>query len=118
MVLARLVGDPADRLDRVLARRIGTPSEFLRFVLVLLQLAGRESPFPEGQGGETFGDFAMGEGGTGLLETVLTALASAPIQRLGDLHQCDMLAEGEPPRHRVRSGKTKESTRVRRPEVI
>ena len=48
VVLARLVGDPTDRLDRVLARRIGTPSEFLRFVLLLLQLAGRESWVPRG----------------------------------------------------------------------
>ena len=47
VVLARLIGDPADRLDRVLARRIGTTSEFLRFVLLLLQLAGRESWFPQ-----------------------------------------------------------------------
>ena len=77
-MLARLIGDPADRLDRVLARRIGTASEFLRFVLLLLQLAGRETWFPEGQGGGTFGAFTMGAGGSGLLEAVLTALASTP----------------------------------------
>jgi hypothetical protein len=76
--LARLIGDPADRLDRVLARRIGTPSEFLRFVLLLLQLAGRESWFPDGQGGGIFGAFTGGDGGSGLLEAVLIALVSAP----------------------------------------
>jgi hypothetical protein len=78
VVLARLVGDPADRLDRVLARRIGTTSEFLRFILLLLQLAGREGWFPESQGAGTFGPFVMGEGGAGVLEAVLTALASSP----------------------------------------
>jgi len=78
VVLARLIGDPADRLDRVLARRIGTPSEFLRFVLLLLQLAGRESWFPDGQGGGIFGAFTGGDGGSGLLEAVLIALVSAP----------------------------------------
>ena len=78
VVLTRLVGDPADRLDRVLARRIGTTSEFLRFILLLLQLAGREGWFPEGQGVASFGAFGMGEGGSGLLEAVLTALASSP----------------------------------------
>ena len=77
VVLARLVGDPSDRLDRVLARRIGTTSEFLRFILLLLQLAGREGWFPEGQGGGTFGVFGMGEG-AGVLEAVLTALATSP----------------------------------------
>jgi hypothetical protein len=96
VVLARLVGDPADRLDRVLARRIGTTSEFLRFVLLLLQLAGREGWFPESQGGGTFGAFAMGEGGAGLLEAVLAALASTPgaiddidriVKRLGATEQ-------------------------------
>ncbi|MBF6555067.1 MAG: phospholipase D family protein [Acidimicrobiales bacterium] len=78
VVLARLVGDPADRLDRVLARRIGTTSEFLRFILLLLQLAGREGWFPEGQGTGTFDAFGMGDGGAGVLEAVLTALATSP----------------------------------------
>jgi hypothetical protein len=77
VVLARLVGDPADRLDRVLASRIGTPSAFLRFILLLLQLAGREGWFPDGQGVGSFDAFGAGEG-AGVLEAVLTALASAP----------------------------------------
>ncbi len=78
VVLARLVGDPADRLDRVLARRIGTTSEFLRFILLLLQLAGREGWLPEGQGIGSFEAFTIGEGGAGVLEAVLSALASSP----------------------------------------
>lgn len=79
VVLARLVGDPPDRLDRVLARRIGTTSEFLRFILLLLQLAGREGWFPEGHGAGTFGPLGGWEGGgPGVLESVLIALASSP----------------------------------------
>jgi hypothetical protein len=78
VVLARLIGDPADRLDRVLARRIGTTSEFLRFVLLLLQLAGREGWFPQPLGGGIFGAFTMNPDGPGLLESVLSALASTP----------------------------------------
>jgi hypothetical protein len=79
VVLARLVGDPADRLDRVLARRIGNTSEFLRFILLLLQLASREGWFPEGQGAGAFGAFGGWEGsGSGVLEAVLIALAASP----------------------------------------
>lgn len=76
--MARLVGDPSDRLDRILARRIGTPEGFVHFLLLLLQLAGRADWFPEGQGGGSFGAFSSGENGSGLLEAVLAALASTP----------------------------------------
>ena len=77
VVLARLIGDPSDRLDRVLARRIGSTSEFLRFILLLLQLAGREGWFPESDGLGGFATFAAGEG-AGVLEAVLTALTTSP----------------------------------------
>ena len=89
VVLARLIGDPADRLDRVLARRIGTTSEFLRFVLLLLQLAGRESWFPQPLGGMS-GAFTMSPDGPGLLESVLTALASTP----GAIDDIDRFVKG------------------------
>jgi len=78
VVMARLVGDPTDRLDRILARRIGTPEAFLRFILLLLAMAGRASWFPEGSDGGSFGAFNIGENGSGLLEAVLAALASTP----------------------------------------
>jgi hypothetical protein len=77
VVLARLVNDPSDRLDRILARRIGTTGEFLRFILLLLQLAGREGWFPEGEGLGGFATFAAG-GTSGVLEAVLTGLAASP----------------------------------------
>ncbi len=41
VVLAELVGAPADRLDRVLARQLDTPEKFLRFLLLLLSLGNR-----------------------------------------------------------------------------
>lgn len=78
VVLARLIGDPTDRLDRVLARHIGTPGKFLQFMLLLLQFAGREGWFPEGQAGGAFGAFTMDEDGSGVLEAVLNALCSTP----------------------------------------
>ena len=77
VVLARLVGDPDDRLDRVLARRIGSTSEFLRFILLLLQLAGRDDWLPEGDGSGSFASFAAGAS-AGVLEAVLDALATSP----------------------------------------
>ena len=79
VVLARLVGDLDDRLDRVLARHIGTPAEFLRFVLLLLQLAGREDIDPGllGTGG-AFGAFTTLDDSAGLLEAVVRALADHP----------------------------------------
>jgi PLD-like domain len=77
VVLARLVGDPNDRLDRVLARRIGSTSEFLRFILLLLQLAGRDDWLPEGDGLGSFASFAVGDS-AGVLEAVLGTLATSP----------------------------------------
>jgi hypothetical protein len=77
VVLARLVGDPDDRLDRILARRIGSTSEFLRFILLLLQLAGRDDWLPEGDGLGSFANFAAGDS-AGVLEAVLAALATSP----------------------------------------
>lgn len=77
VVLARLVGDPSDRLDRVLARRIGSASEFLRFILLLLQLAGHEQWLPQTDAVGDGGTFVIGES-AGVLEAVLTALATSP----------------------------------------
>jgi len=78
VVVARLIGDPVDRLDRVLARRIGTPEEFLRFLLLLLQLGAQESWLPEGSGLGIFSSFADAGGASGLLEAIVTALAVTP----------------------------------------
>jgi hypothetical protein len=76
VVIARLIGDPTDRLDRVLARRIGSPAEFLRFILLLLQLAGNEGWLNEGEGLGGFTHFSASP--SGVLEAVLAALATSP----------------------------------------
>lgn len=80
VVMARLVGDPPDRFDRMLARRLGTPGEFLQFLMLLLQLAGQEQALPEGfLSAETSNAFGMGTAsGSGLLEALVTALAVQP----------------------------------------
>ena len=41
VVLALLIGDPAGRLDEVLARQVDTPEKFLRFLALLLGLTGQ-----------------------------------------------------------------------------
>lgn len=79
VTLARLVGDPADRFDRVLARRLGTPEEFLRFLLLLLQLASGGGEFPAGGSGlGSFGATGLGADGSGVLESLVQALATQP----------------------------------------
>lgn len=78
-VLARLVGDPSDRLDRVLARQFRDEATFLRFLLMLLSLAsgtGSLADLPL--------DFGSAEGAawitqsSGLLESLMNALATSP----------------------------------------
>lgn len=78
VTLARLVGDPPDRFDRILARRLGTPEEFLRFLLLLLQLAGEHGEFPAGTGTGSFDNVLAGPGGSGVLESLVEALATEP----------------------------------------
>lgn len=78
VVLARLIGEPADRLEHILASQIKTPSEFMRFVLLLLSLSGEGEVSPDlGFGLATGSGWTAGDG-SGLLEAVLTALARSP----------------------------------------
>lgn len=44
VVRARLVDEPAGRLDALIARQVDTPSKFLRFLFLLLGLAGGGVP--------------------------------------------------------------------------
>ncbi|MGE0305020.1 MAG: phospholipase D family protein [Acidimicrobiia bacterium] len=44
VVRAEIEGDPADRLDAVLARQFDTPDKFLRFLFLLLGLQGGQIP--------------------------------------------------------------------------
>lgn len=79
VLLARLEKDPADRVERVLARQFSRPGEFLRFVMMLLQLAsGDEFQLDSSAGsGSGTGFGLIGDGG-GLLEAALAALDDAP----------------------------------------
>ncbi|AEB44260.1 phospholipase D family protein [Micromonospora maris] len=81
VVLATLIGDPAHRLDHVLAQQIDTPEKFLRFLLLILGL-GTEAA--AAVGGGTGGSGAWRAGGAGILELLLNALADRPDQ-LDDL---------------------------------
>jgi hypothetical protein len=82
IVLAQLVGDPADRLDHVLAHQIDTPEKFMRFLMLLLGLGGDLTTVA---GTETGGAGAwLARSGSGVLELLLAALADRPRQ-LDDL---------------------------------
>ena len=80
VVLAELVGDPADRLDLVLARQIDTPEKFLRFLYLILSLGNPHLLAHLGQlngPGDGTG-LVRASGGPGVLELVLRALAEKP----------------------------------------
>jgi hypothetical protein len=71
VVLATLVGDPAHRLDHVIAQQIDTPEKFLQFLLLMLGM-GSEAAAPVG--GEAGAHGAWRAGGSGILELLLNAL--------------------------------------------
>ena len=79
VLVAELVGDPADRLDVVLARQIDTPEKFLRFLYLLLSLGDPALLAAATRGdGSGSGGFDLVTGGQGVLELVLRALAESP----------------------------------------
>lgn len=79
---ADLVGDPAARLDEVIAGQVDTPDKFLRFLALLLGLAGGASSLlGDGDGGD---GAWVAAGGSGVLELLLHGLAERPAQ-LDDL---------------------------------
>jgi hypothetical protein len=81
VVCAQLVGDPAGRLDEVIARQIDTPEKFLRFLALLLGLAGDATAvLGEGAGSGTW----VTTGGPGILELLMRGLVDHPAQ-LDDL---------------------------------
>lgn len=81
VAIATLVDDPSDRLDRLIARHIGSPAAFVRFLMLLLQLAGDDNSL-EGfallAGGGGPWRLSGDEEGSGLLEAMAVALATAP----------------------------------------
>lgn len=80
VLVAALVGDPADRLDVVLARQIDTPEKFLRFLYLLLSLGDPAllAALASGDGSGSGGFNPLTGGGPGVLELVLRALAESP----------------------------------------
>lgn len=86
IVHSRLLHDPPERLDTVLARQVDTPEKFLRFVSLLLGLADPDALWAQGFAA---GQIGAGSGAvvrprTALLELVLHALADRP-EALRDL---------------------------------
>jgi hypothetical protein len=83
IVLARLVGDPVDRLDQVLAHQIDTPEKFMRFLLLLLGIGGDLGAGAVAEAGGGAGAW-LARSGSGVLELLMTALADRP-EQLDDL---------------------------------
>lgn len=76
VIRARLINDPAGRLDAVLARQVDSPEKFLRFLLLLLGLEATGS-WDTSASGEEAGTWARA-GQVGTLEAILRALAEHP----------------------------------------
>ncbi|TKJ28320.1 phospholipase D family protein [Blastococcus sp. CCUG 61487] len=84
VVLADLIGAPADRLDEIVARQVDSPEKFLHFLALLLGMGQPAWALASGQGagaqqrpGSTFE-------APGLLELLMRALVEHP-ERLDDL---------------------------------
>lgn len=80
VIVAELINAPADRLDVVLARQIDTPEKFLRFLFFLLSLGNPAAlaGLATSQTHVGTGSSPFGNGGSGVLEMVLGAMASRP----------------------------------------
>lgn len=89
VIVAELINAPADRLDVVLARQIDTPEKFLRFLFFLLSLGNPAAlaGLATSQTHTGAGSSPFGNGGSGVLEMVLGAMASRP----GALADLDVL---------------------------
>jgi hypothetical protein len=78
VVKAALLGDPAERLDEILARQIDTPEKFLRFLMLLLGLAGTDMPLAGGGAAARDGSWSAHGGGPELFELLCRALVERP----------------------------------------
>lgn len=83
VVHARLVNDPAGRLDEVLARQVDTPEKFLRFLALLLGLGSDGLEPLDISPGDGGGGWGAG-GGIGIFELLMRALVDRRAQ-LDDL---------------------------------
>lgn len=78
VVRATLVDAPDGRLDAIIARQVDTPEKFLRFLLLLLGAAPDGSPFDGSPGASGVGAGRWLAGSTGVLELLVTTLATRP----------------------------------------
>lgn len=76
VIPARLVSDPDDRLDAVLARQVDSPEKFMRFLLLILGLSGAGDVFSAGEGAG--GGSWLSSGTTAVFELLARALADNP----------------------------------------
>jgi hypothetical protein len=86
VIPAELIGDPEDRLDAVLARQVDTPEKFMRFLLLILGLAGAEAEGDERVAGA--GSWWT-SGSTSVFELLARSLADNP----GGLDDLDRLVD-------------------------
>lgn len=82
VIPARLVGDPEDRLDAVLARQVDSPEKFMRFLLLILGLSGVGDGIGAGKGAG--GGSWLSSGSAAVFELLARALADNP-RSLDDL---------------------------------
>lgn len=75
VVLADLTGDPADRLDAIVASHLQSPADFVRFLTLLLELAGIGTT-GAGGGGAWIGTGDAGGVGAGLFESLIRAVGA------------------------------------------
>jgi len=75
VVHAALIGDPAGRLDELLARQVDTPEKFLRFLALLLAIGGSGDINPLLPGAGAGGSWNAGT--TGVFETLVRALGAS-----------------------------------------
>lgn len=83
VIRSQLVGDPAERFDTVIARQVDTPAKFLRFLYLLLGLAGGGGvpPWLQGKGGDATGHGEINDSRLielGVFEALMKALATNP----------------------------------------
>lgn len=83
VVRATLIGDPPGRLDSVIARQVDTPAKFLRFLFLLLGMAGGGIPSwlqPTGdEANDGSNDRVVDLIELGVFEALTRALVSSPV---------------------------------------
>jgi hypothetical protein len=85
VVLASLIGGPEDRLDRLIARQVGSEEDFLRFLQLLLQISGGDlTQFAVLTSARNPTGREFGFGASGVLESLVAALADHP-QAIDDI---------------------------------